>query len=267
MIVEGVGMHSAGTCRIEIRALPRGDGRHLVIDGLRMVLDPRGLQSHRRCSEFQGIGPLEHLAAALLLSGWSDWDVSVQGNGIPLREGSAKDFCVERSEHGIPRLDVPGFEFHVTTRWGGHLSAKSSGRARILCRHGDELWSGEEYDLQECLTARTFIGIDALAEALEGGLLLGCTLEQGRILGPAVTAAGRALASRLGLDPNLQVLWGKARMAAETAAHKVLDLVGDLSLWIGALPVLDIEMEHVGHEQFHALGAALLPFVETRSMS
>ena len=267
MIVEGVGMHSACLCRIVIKTLKPGDGRHLLIDGQRMSLDPRTLRSHRRCSEFLGIGPLEHLAASLLLSGWSDWEVAVEGNGIPLRDGSAEDFRMERSGYGLPRLDVPGFEFHVTTRWGGHLSAKSSSCTMIECRQGDERWSGGWSDLQECLAARTFIGIDALAEALEKGLLSGCTLGQGRILGPAATVAGIGLALQLGLDPHAQVLWGEPRMVAESAAHKVLDLVGDLSLWIGALPVLEIQMEHVGHEQFHALGAALLPFVDTRPMS
>ena len=47
-------------------------------------------------------------------------------------------------------------------------------------------------------------------------------------------------------------------MNGECAAHKVLDLVGDLALWLGFLPCIEIEMRNVGHAQFHALGQHLL---------
>ena len=267
LVFEGAGMHSGNPCRIEVEPLPKGKGRHIHFDGNRKHIDPWLLHSDRRCSEFLGIGPLEHLAAALLLAGWSDWCLHVQGGGVPLFDGSASEFRIPRSHLGILEEPFSGFDFQISTSWGGHLVAKAADSFRVISRLSNECWSGGVSELPECLSARTFITIDALVVAQEAGLLLGCKLDQGRILGPAKSDAGRMLAKDLGLDPDSKVLWGEPKMEAELAAHKVLDLVGDLSLWIGVLPALEIDFEQVGHEQFHELGRALLRFVEASSMS
>jgi UDP-3-O-acyl-N-acetylglucosamine deacetylase len=66
------------------------------------------------------------------------------------------------------------------------------------------------------------------------------------------------MAKERGVDPEA-VVWsgGLERMENECAAHKALDLIGDIGVWIGYLPSLSIRARDTGHELHHLLGRAL----------
>lgn len=260
--VEGRAMHRGGNATVILRGGEPGQGRLLLSEGRSTQIRSNVLAASLRHTSSDGIGPLEHASAALLLAGWSNWICEVEGGGLPLLNGDAASFGI-RIHGPMPAIRFPEMEGEWASPRGGRLRARASREFRVTSRVGlpdgtVQAWSADEASLSECLRARTFIAIDDLAKALEAGLLQGCEPSQAQILGPAATDEGRLLALALGMDPRAARLNGPERFPDECAAHKVLDLVGDLGLFLGALPRIEIEMENVGHQEFHALGRSLL---------
>lgn len=249
-------MHGGGWASVKLFGRESGAGRSLLHGGRLHPIRPGTLDSSRRHSSVDGIGPLEHVSAALLIAGWSDWMCEVSGDGLPLLDGDAESFGVPRRAP-LPFEAFPGVELRLGNPRGGWLTARSADRFHVHSRFGDESWEAGEGQLDRCGAARTFIGIDDLAAALAQGLLGGCTPEQGRVLGPARSKEGVDLALRRGWDPGARILHGGERFDGEAAAHKVLDLIGDLGLCLGTLPRLEIRMDGVGHREFQELGRCL----------
>lgn len=261
--VEGPGMHMGKGCRVAGRGLLPGAGRWIACEGRLLQLDPERLNADLRCSRLETLGPLEHFAAGFVTAGWEDWALEVSQADLPLLDGSGR--FAAKVPVGERRYREFASDWNGSERngHGGWLDARSGREFRVTSKvrlpDGSlQEWVATEANLGLCLEARTFIGIDDLAQALDAGLLLGCVPSQAQILGPAVTEAGRRLARVLGMDPDGLRLNGAERFAGECAAHKVLDLVGDLALWLGRLPRMVIDMQNVGHKEFHALGRGLL---------
>jgi len=256
-------MHSGEPVQVRGRALELGAGMWLKTSQGRIEVDASGLCGAQRCSRMDGIGPLEHFAASFALSGIFDWELKVSAADLPLMDGAA-GFCKDIRPRSIVWLDVPvGWRREIRNERGGRLLAQTADTFQVdSCveingtRHR---WCGAEGGLLDCLNARTFADVDAFAAAQEAGLLLGCGVGQGILFGPARSLAGENLVRAHDLRLEGNVLAGAPlRMPSEAAAHKALDLVGDLSLWLRGLPRLRIEMTGVGHREFHELGRALL---------
>jgi hypothetical protein len=262
--VSGPGMHTGALAWVRGHVLPAGSGRWLKLpDGSWQGLEGNGFASVMRCSQFHGVGPLEHFAAGLALSGAADWVLEVSNPDLPLGDGSAQAMMTP-VRRPLPWLEVP-MDFSQTTsnERGGELRVRSAGRFSVTSRlrlpSGEmQTWSADGDEIRDCHRARTFIGVDHFVSARIAGLLGGCDIGQGCLLGPATTTEGARWSRERGLDPDAAVMSGEPlRMAGELAAHKVLDLIGDLALWTGGIPRLEITMEGVGHREFHALGNAL----------
>lgn len=255
-------MHRGGQTHVHAFGLPAGQGRWIALRGQRKALVPEELDCHCRCSTWNGIGPLEHISGGMLLSGWCDWEIVCDDEDLPLGDGAAS-FANAPLDVPLLELPVPGIVVNLKNERGGFLKARP---ANHFCVHSEwmrsdrvlESWTAQGVHLRDCCKARTFISVTDYCMARAGGLLAGCDLGQGRLLGPARTAEEFTLAMRLGVDP-MCFDWSlePPRMDAECAAHKVLDLVGDLGLWLGILPCMEIEMCNVGHAQFHELGRRL----------
>lgn len=269
MRIDGMGMHSGVPAWLVAQRLPKGAGRWIVQGNQRSQITPDQLTCRDRCTRWNGIGPLEHVSAGFLLAGIADWSLECNAKDLPLGDGSAKAF-VGISQSPVPLCRVEAFAVRLERPDGGYLEASSAENLRICSgwgRRGEitESWCCDESSLPQCRNARTFIRCDDYCEVREAGLLAGCGREQGRLLGPAETPGAVALATEMGIAPStLDWSLEPARMASECAAHKVLDLVGDLGLWLGVLPCLEIKMENVGHAQFHELGRLLLEAIKAR---
>lgn len=261
--VSGAGMHSGKPVQVRGSALEPGSGMWLSTPHRRIEIAPNGLCAAMRCSRMEGIGPLEHFAAGFALAGIFDWMLEVSAADLPLLDGSAS-FCKPARQRSIAWLDVPaGWRGEIRSKRGGLLLAEAADdflvASVVEVGATRQRWQGSERDLADCLNARTFVDVDAFASARAAGLLRGCEIGQGILFGPARTAAGEGLTRSMGLPPDAPVLVGAPlRMPSEAAAHKTLDLVGDLALWLRGLPRLRIEMTDVGHREFHELGRALL---------
>ena len=255
-------MHSGKVSTLRGTGMPQGYGRWIRRPNQLLRIAPSALSCTQRCTQCDGVGPLEHVAAAFLIAGWRDWCLECDDADLPIGDGSAAMFSIPR--HGeVPLRHVGAFDVHLINDRGGTLWARSAAsfhvRSEWATPMGLEVWEAGASSLSACLKARTFISSEDYCQARLIGMLRGCGVGQGRLLGPATSADAMELARELGVD-SAQEVWtgGAARMNGECAAHKVLDLVGDLALWLGFLPCMEIEMRNVGHAQFHALGRRLL---------
>jgi hypothetical protein len=124
---------------------------------------------------------------------------------------------------------------------------------------GPEIWEGGETELRKTLAARTFVDVEDWLWARNQGFLQGTDATSGRLLRlREPTAEALRLACQHRIDPEKRV-WtgGDARMPDECAAHKAMDLAGDIGCWIGYLPKLSIHARDTGHDLHHLLGSAL----------
>lgn len=269
-VVEGKGFATGRDNRVRVRALdqPR---RLLSVDGRNTEdLSDSVFRSSGRCSRLGDTGPLEHIAAGLAIAGLPGWILEADHSDLPLLDGSAKvwyeaakaiarpgsSIRTERASRDVPTL---------RNDRGGHLSARIAERFRLHVSwtrgpDGPEVWQGGLEDLVEVVGARTFIDVGVYLSFRAKGDLSGTDVGSGRLLrGSALLdETSLAFARELGVDPESRV-WtgGPARMDAECAAHKALDLVGDILLWLGYLPCLDVVACDAGHALHHEFGARL----------
>lgn len=225
-------------------------------------------ETRHRCTEVAGIGPLEHLSAAAAILGVRGWVLEAQHEDLPLFDGSAEPWvkwmgtmpkgplrsctldlpaCSWDGEHR-GRLEIQvAEEFHLDVEW-------TSGAC------GPERWEGGLADLPGILGARTFVEAGEWWEAWRAGHLRCVDSESGRMLAGRTSlpeTAMETLRSR-GIEPRGQVWTGGAeRVSMECAAHKALDLVGDIACAIGYLPTLRIVARDTGHALHARLGQAL----------
>jgi hypothetical protein len=125
---------------------------------------------------------------------------------------------------------------------------------------GPERWEGGAPDLVRILPARTFIEVGDWVLARQAGLLQGAGPRSGRLISPGGNL-DRTLLEELhaqGMEP-VGNAWtgGPERLPMECAAHKALDLVGDIGCAIGYLPSLRIHARDAGHALHAVLCRAL----------
>lgn len=107
-------------------------------------------------------------------------------------------------------------------------------------------------DLLKLLNARTFIFENHYKQAKEQGLLSHVSESSGLLLAPQGGA-------------NVKVLQGeKLRFPQEIIYHKVLDLVGDLTLLVQELPRARFRIHNGGHSLHHQIFKRLVKYVHSR---
>lgn len=268
--LEGRGFRTGRPNRVRIRTAPPGTRTMRVGDqgfDFGVGMDLARFDTTARCLRYEGIGPLEHALAALAIRGVRGWSIEMEHGDIPLFDGSATSW--DRAIRDLGAIGVPdvrecsGFAGAWTGSRGG-VEAVSAESFRLDVQwsrgpRGAERWVGGIERLSELLEARTFV---EASDLIGSGLLdrfEGLDPDSGRLfrIGPA-TGEMVELAGRLGVDPR-EGMWfgGPARMPAECAAHKALDLVGDIAAQIGYLPRLAIHARDAGHGLHQRLAEAL----------
>lgn len=231
---EGSGLHTGERARITILPAPAGTGimfcridlsQHAVIPA---AVDHIG-ESHRAtnlCRNGVTILTVEHLLAAIMWCGIDNARVEVDGEEIPLGDGSALTFVELVEGAGVRELDSGRREIRVqsparVTRGQSHLVALPYEGLRVSFTFvGARPGATSEYvDFEaspdtfkkEIAPART-VGFEWELDTLrEKGLALGATRDQAVIVGDSGYA-------------------GASRFPDEAARHKALDLLGDIAL-------------------------------------
>ncbi|MBS0603752.1 MAG: UDP-3-O-[3-hydroxymyristoyl] N-acetylglucosamine deacetylase [Verrucomicrobia bacterium] len=233
----GVGLFSGE--KVSIRLCPTGENTGIVFQRIdlphRPILPARSeyVQGTPRCTIIgngkETVQTVEHLLAAVRAYGIDNILIEISGSEVPIFDGSSRHFVEMIEEAGICELDAEQDVYRLKTPifWSQgdiHLIALPSEEYRIsYTLHyphsktiGTQFYTfalDEERFKNEIASCRTFSIYEEIAPMIEKGLVKGGSLDN------AVIIKGDEV-----INP------GGLRFPDEMARHKVLDLIGDLSL-------------------------------------
>lgn len=262
----GRGLHTGRRARVTVAPASADEGVFFLRDrrGARQERIP-ALWSHavRRplCTALAiGDGPplltVEHLLAALSALRIDNVAVTVEGDELPIFDGSALPWCTAlraagRTEQASRRRCIRLLRPLEVVR--GHRSVKLEPAERLsldvaiaLHKFGPLAWVGEvtpERFVDEVAPARSFGRLRWALPLKLYGLLKREPLLRGAHLGTtAVLWGGRVI--------------GGMRVPDEPVRHRALDIIGDLSL-IGHPVLAKVTARHTGHDLNAAMVAKL----------
>lgn len=203
---------------------------------------------------------------------------------VPLLDGSALPFlCGLRREAGVPE-ELSFYEAPVTAAWdlvptdpktGAAIpGGKPYGYIKMSPAETFEVeytvtrpsgWNSSAMvsiysaeDLYSIFSARTFIFESEYKAACEAGMLQGVDAHCGLLLPDADAASAAAANALKDADKTAATPY---RVLEEPARHKILDLLGDLSFVVPALPKIRLEILNGGHISHRQILEKLLPYV------
>lgn len=264
---QGVGLHSGATAAVLLHPAEPGQGRYFVrtdLPGQPVVpatleaVNPTMLSTELRQGE-ASVRTVEHLLAALVGLGIDNVRIEINGPELPLLDGSALGWVeaigqAGRREQGAAR---PGAHLSqpVSVHHGdAFVAAFPAPEARLTYGIDFEVaaignqwfsWSpaaepfGPEGFATVVAPARTFGLAHQVEQLRASGLIQGGSLDNALVCG-----------DQGWLNPPL-------RFDNEPARHKMLDLIGDLSL-LGSLPIAHVVAYKASHRLHGELAIALV---------
>lgn len=268
VIQSGIGLHSGVEVQVRITPAPINSGRRFSrVDrpGCPDILAHFSQVGETTLSTELGQGEarvrtVEHLLAALAGLGISNARIEIDGPEVPLLDGSALEWvrsiaAVGRVEQAAPQailaiesplwvregdmfvmaMPHPGFKLS----YGIDFEHPAIGQQWFSFDGDADSWA--DRFAEEIAPARTFGFAHQVEQLRQLGLIKGGSLDNALVCGPDGW-----------VNPPL-------RFANEPVRHKLLDLIGDLSL-LGAIPqahILAYKASHRLHTQFAACLAQL----------
>lgn len=253
---SGVGLHSGLLTKVRVLPAEIGEGRYFVrIDLPGEPVIPAQLAAVRQTTlstelgaasdEKASVRTVEHLLAALTASGVDDARIEIDGPEIPLLDGSAKNWVEAIQEVGLTRqtdteteITSPSSPSSLSPRlltepisvYQGDAFVTALPAPTIRFTYGIDFtlpaignqwcsWAPDQENFAEAIApARTFGLAHQVDQLRQAGLIKGGSLDNALVCDESGW-----------LNPPL-------RFSNEPARHKLLDLVGDLSL-LGTIPV------------------------------
>ncbi|HEY9769642.1 MAG TPA: UDP-3-O-acyl-N-acetylglucosamine deacetylase [Coleofasciculaceae cyanobacterium] len=253
--LSGVGLHLGENATVRVMPAKAGDGRYFVrvdlpdapkIPAQIDVLGQTTLSTELLVGKAK-VRTVEHLLASLVACGVDDARIEIDGEEIPLLDGSAKNWCEAIAQAGITHHKItPATQRSITPTepiWirenDSFVAALPALQTRLT--YGIDFtyeaignqwhsWSPAEANFAtEIAPARTFGFAEQIEQLQRSGLIKGGNLENALVC------------SHQGwVNPPL-------RFTNEPARHKLLDLVGDLSL-LGLLPTAHLIAYKASHK-------------------
>lgn len=235
---HGIGLHSGKAVHLTISPLATDSG---LVFYRRDIPGSPPLPAHMnqvidtRLATTLGVGQLrvatvEHLLAALHGHGIDNARIDVDGPEVPIMDGSARPFLHLLEEAGRRRQHRPRRILRITRPISYH---DGQGRLTILPHEGLKL-SGEIL-FDDCLIGRQRYSFDYSPENFASELAAARTfgyVEQVEELWDKGLAQGSSLANVIAIhwDRHRVLNEDGLRYSDEFVRHKVLDLLGDLTL-------------------------------------
>jgi UDP-3-O-[3-hydroxymyristoyl] N-acetylglucosamine deacetylase len=233
----GIGLHSGNKVTLSLKPAPADYGirfQRSDLGGLEIpatVTHLGGIQYQTGLTrEAVSVETVEHLLAALTALGIDNVIVELNHPEVPIMDGSAAPFVyLILNEAGVKRIALyPSDHFKVTY---------SISFDHPLLRHQTRTMKiTDESFVEEIAPARTFGFLKEVEMLRQRGLALGGSLDNAIVLG------------------ETGVLNNALRFEDEFVRHKILDVIGDLSL-VG-YPVIGHLVAHRGGHALHTAFAA-----------
>lgn len=238
---HGVGLHSGLATTVRVLPAPADTGRYFVRTDLpgqpSIAAHVRMIGQTQLSTELvQGgasVRTIEHLLAALFGHGIDNARIEIDGPEVPLLDGSAQVWGSAIVQAGVVAQAAPLAQpilREAIWRYQGDQFVAAIPAPTLKFSYGIEFdlaaigtqwhsWDPASADFAtEIAPARTFGLAHQIEQLQQAGLIKGGSLDNALVCGPAGW-----------LNPPL-------RFSNEPVRHKLLDLVGDLSL-VGALPI------------------------------
>lgn len=267
LLFQGVGLHTGNSCRLRLLPAPAGTGRVFVRTDLGGRTVPAtivhvGRANYATCLVRDGvrISTAEHLLAALYALGVDNARMEIDGEEVPILDGSATPFVDAIEKAGVSEQNAPRRYLTISrpltlVEEDKQISVHPSSEFRITYAIDFEhpslayqeltadMWGTRAF-VEKLAPARTFVLERDVEELRRAGLAKGGNLDNAVVIGD---------------QGNLS---GALRYADEPVRHKMLDLTGDLSL-LG----YPLKGHVIAYKAGHDLHAALAQMISHRTDS
>ena len=231
--VVGIGLHKGEPIRLRLEPLDADAGIVFYREDLAMSipLSPSSVIDTRMATvigdkEKGFISTIEHFLSAVYAYGIDNMRVIVDGNEMPIMDGSSISFCLLLDEAGVEELDAPKKILRVTkvieVKDGDKFvrlspTDKASFDFRIKFDHPVIGEQSEHFEFS------THNFIEEIARARTFGFAKDIQYLQSQNL-----ALGASLQNAIGLDSHKVLNPEGLRFDNEFAIHKILDAMGDM---------------------------------------
>lgn len=232
--VRGQGLHSGQAVRVALRPAAAGTGlrfRRVDLDGAPTIpVTPDSLESGMRCTALQHGGArvrtVEHLLAVCMALQVDNLEILIDAEEVPILDGSAADWLRAFEEAGLcaQEMGCQVVRIRKPVLWSQgdtHLMALPAPELRLTVASVTQHPVAGNQMVDLTVSARTF------GEVLAGARTF-CYLEEVEALRAAGLARGGSLDNAIVVQP--EGYSSPLRMDNELAAHKALDLLGDLAV-------------------------------------
>src|SRR4030095_3547501 len=256
---SGIGLHSGNKVTLSLKPAPADFGirfQRADLGGLEIPATVTHLGGIRLATgltrEAVSVETVEHLLAALTALGIDNCIVELNTPEVPIMDGSAAPFVyLILNEAGVKRLPAPKHVLKVRppislSQGDKRIALYPSDHFKVtysisfdhpLIRHQSRTMKiTDETFVEEIAPARTFGFLKEVEMLRQRGLALGGSLDNAIVLG------------------ETGVLNNALRLEDEFVLHKILDVIGDLSL-VGH-PVVGHLVAHRGGHALHTAFAA-----------
>ncbi|WP_395076518.1 UDP-3-O-acyl-N-acetylglucosamine deacetylase [Hyphococcus sp.] len=250
----GVGLHSGEPCRAELKPAAAGQGvvfrrTDLSSESNEIPACPENVVGADHGTTLANsfgasVATVEHVMAALALTGVDNVVIEVTGPEIPILDGSSAAFVSAIAETGLQTLNAPRRALAVE-----EMQSIEDGDRAIHLEPFDGRCIEIEIDFGDCMIGRQTLSLD-LNDPKDITRLSAartfCRLHEVEALRSAGLIRGGALTNGLVVDGHKLLNEEPLRDPAEFALHKALDLIGDLYL-LGAPLIGRIRAVKPGH--------------------
>jgi UDP-3-O-[3-hydroxymyristoyl] N-acetylglucosamine deacetylase len=257
VVLKGIGVHSGAEVSLILHPAEANTGYNFYIEnGARPVQVPgdfRAVSNLTLCTVLRGadgttIATVEHLLAALRGLGVDNAAIEVDGNEVPIMDGSAEPFTDAIEDAGLRELDTPRRYIKVLRSLQvkdgnstGELFPYNGFRLDIEIDFASAFIGRQRLDLditpssfKKICRARTFGFMKDVKQLWAAGRALGSSLENTVAIGE----------DRV-LNPE------GLRYPDEFVRHKTLDAVGDLAL--AGAPILGLYRSYRGGHRLNSM--------------
>lgn len=256
---SGVGLHSGGLSRVRLEPSEEPGFRVGWLDAPQQplqLLQPSQVCETQLCTALKldqrRLATVEHLLAALAGVGLTAVTLLVEGDEIPLLDGSAQPWVEAIAEAGLQGLGSRPVPEPL-----GRPITLQQGQSFVTALPSDRLRLAAAIEFPQAAIGRQFFSLELTPEAFVRDIAPARTFgfrEQVEQLRAAGLIQGGALENALVCDGD-HWLNPPLRFADEPVRHKLLDLLGDLAL--AGLPQAQVFAFRGSHGLHTALAAAL----------